>query len=304
MKKLTDKSKILLLTSGGQDYLQDDLLYGFRILFNEQAVDYPRKAILYQDFDGQVHPRPEYAMNARYFITDPIDRSQNMLPENFDLVVNLSCRRIRKNADIYVDGEDDDVLALHYGAPPMFKRELTPVVPREKIPHVYPITFGLPDHLIPLMPGGANTVNRDARENRIHSSFTIEHGVNRSELARHYPVKKYSNRIDYFGALSNSQYVLSPKGAGWDCQRHYEILGRSVPIIEVADDAPLHFISMWRDGENCITFNGDHKMIEDKIADITAKQWEDIVMQGYKEIHELYTCSAVVKKMLKDAGVW
>lgn len=296
MKKLSDNAKILLLTSGGQDYMQDDLLYGFRKIFGGRAVDYPKKSIMYADFEGQVHPRAEYAMNARYFRNDPVDRELPIEELNPDLTINLSCRRIKAVSDIAVDGEDD----MRIDAPDcklLFKRELDP---RFEYDGILPITFGLPDHLSPLM-SSAGLFN--SKKTEIHSSFTVQHGPNRRELAAAFPVEMYPTRRAYIEAINESKYVLSPMGAGYDCQRHYEILGRAVPIIEVNEDAPRHFQEMWRDGENCLTFWKDPAIIRDKIAATTKSQWDDMVACGYEEIHNKYTASAVAWDLLVKAGV-
>ena len=296
-KKLNYDSRILLLTTGGQDYMQDDLLCGFRTVFGKRAVDFPRKDILYMDFEGNVHPRPEYAMNARYFVTDDVDRTEDIDPKNFDFVINLSCRRNNGLADIYIDGEDDEVVRSPYPGGILFKRELPELGPGMK---VHPITFGLPDHLAPLMPSSGLF---SAKKVEVHSSFTVEHGPNRRRLAATWPVEKHRTRAEYVSALNEARFVLSPKGAGWDCQRHYEILGRAVPVIEVNDDAPAHFKEMWRDGENCLTFWEDPAIIQDKIAAVTPRQWDDMVMCGYKELYDKYLATAVAWTVLERAGV-
>ena len=137
----------------------------------------------------------------------------------------------------------------------------------------------------------------------IHSSYTVEHGPNRRELAAKYPVKKYGTRQEYVEALGRAKYALSPKGAGWDCQRHYEILGRCVPLIEVGPDAPLHFQEMWRDGENCLTFDGSSAMIEDKIERLSPMEWNKIVECGFNEILDKYKASKVANNVLVKLGV-
>ena len=299
-KKLSSKPRLLLLTTNGQDYLQDDLLYGFRHLLNEKAVDHPKKAIMYSDYEGHVHTRPEYSMNARYLAHDPVDRTKSTEWENFDLVINLSCRRNRDLANVYIDGEDDAIIDTPYPGGHVFKRELhtTNVVDRwDKSLH--PITFGLPDHLAPLFPAVRLF---DSKSVEVHSSFTVAHGPNRRELAAAFPVEKCVTRAGYIEAINEARYVLSPKGAGWDCQRHYEILGRAVPIIEVGPDAPVHFQKMWRDGENCLTFDGKPGTIVDKIAATDSKQWDQMVQCGYEELFDKYLATSVALRVLEMVG--
>ena len=290
--------RILLLGTTGQDYMADDLLYGFRTLFGKNAVDSPRKDMLYADFEGFIHPRPEYAMNAKYFYDDPVDRNVEADAKDFDLVINLSCRRNPNEADICVDGEDDRDIATP-ACHLLFKRELAQDI-AQRDPSILPITFGLPDHLAP--PWSlAGLFDRKPVE--VHSSFTVMHGPNRGRLSAEWPVRKYHTREKYLVELNKSKYVLSPMGAGWDCQRHYEILGRAVPIIEVRPDAPTHFINMWRDGENCLTFDGNADIIKEKIAEVDSHQWDRMIRTGYDELIEQYTASAVAKDLLKRAGV-
>ena len=296
---MLNKFRILLLTSQGQDYLCDDLLYGFRKLFRGNAVDLPRKDIMYMDFDGQVHPRPEYAMNARYFAEDPVDRDIEIDEKDFDLVINLSCRRNGGHAPIYIDGEDDTIIHAPTTGELVFKREFyEKCVPNGQ--KVLPVTFGLPDHICPIM---SETGMFDSKSVEIHSSFQVEHGPNRRALAAKYPVTIYPTRKEYIYAINESRYVLSPKGAGWDCQRHYEILGRAVPIIEVTKDAPLHFQKMWVDGENCLTYDGDPAIIKEKVKSIGSVQWDLMVQRGFEELMDSYLASRVAEDLLKRSGV-
>ena len=44
----TEVGRILYLTTPGEDYLQDQLLYGLRMLLGPRCVDWPRKDVMYE----------------------------------------------------------------------------------------------------------------------------------------------------------------------------------------------------------------------------------------------------------------
>ena len=40
--------KILYITTGSEDYLQDSIMYGLRRLYGKEAVEFPEKEMLYK----------------------------------------------------------------------------------------------------------------------------------------------------------------------------------------------------------------------------------------------------------------
>ena len=42
--------RVLLITSKEEDYLQDSIIHGFKQLLGENAIDYPAKGMLYDNY--------------------------------------------------------------------------------------------------------------------------------------------------------------------------------------------------------------------------------------------------------------
>ncbi len=62
------------------------------------------------------------------------------------------------------------------------------------------------------------------------------------------------------GDIKQSWFAISPKGAGYDCQRHYEILGQAVLCIFMDEGAPPLLRKCFRDGHNCLTFSNAEEL--------------------------------------------
>jgi len=58
------------------------------------------------------------------------------------------------------------------------------------------------------------------------------------------------------------------KGAGYDCQRHYEILGNSVLCVFLDANAPALAGEYFVDGQNCLTFSSPEELLA-KIENMT-----------------------------------
>ena len=102
--------------------------------------------------------------------------------------------------------------------------------------------LALPDFVLP-------------RTKRYHASFGPTSTV-RQQLAATYPPQySFLTWQDYVGDIKQSWFAISPKGAGYDCQRHYEILGQAVLCIFMDEGAPPLLRKCFRDGHNCLTFS-------------------------------------------------
>jgi len=212
--------KILMTKSWtAPEYLDDGLLHGLRSILGADVVDYPRMWHMYADSFGA--GKQELAnISARGFTyygqmsDDNIDRTdlqQKIKTGYFDLVIMhswypsdlfptiLSC--IPKEKLIILDGRDETtILEPYIGCGRYFKRELT--VNRRG---VFPVSFGFPKEKIqtpvpktqivsPLIPGDLTTYIYDREQ-------------------------------DYYQQYNQSCIAITGKKQGWDCLRHYEILG-------------------------------------------------------------------------------
>jgi len=251
--------KILYLTTKETEHLADDLLYGLRKVLGGDVVDWPKKRSLYAASRDVLNVSRDHGLGFNCFglTEDPCDRRDiyaKLVTGYFDWVVNSSCWRIQSPLHprlIAVDGEDHPMLnqvylrvAAHY-----FKGELP--LPQ---PGISPLLFSLPDHLAPTA--------RHKKDTEILSSFMIAQHQPwetscahiRVELARAFPPKHFDSVGSYLNAIDRAWFMLSPKGFGWDCPRHYEALGRAIPCIQTGPGAAYDLDFYFKDGRNCVTF--------------------------------------------------
>lgn len=244
--------RILYLTAAVPDYLADDLLYGLRSQLGVGVVDFPRKDVLYRS--SKLHQRAAelYGQGFHCFGLDDLDVDRSDLAGKirdgyFDAIVNSSAWRITCPLHpqlVVVDGEDGPSLTSRYlgNVALYFKREL-----QEPRSDVEPILFSLPDFLYD--PAEL------PRTQQVHASYRVSTSGVRGELASRYPPHiGFPTWRDYQNDIKRSWFGISPRGAGYDCQRHYEILGRAVLCIYLDDQAPYLLRRSFIDGENCLSF--------------------------------------------------
>lgn len=243
--------RILYLTHEYLDYLSDELLYGLRSLFGDSIVDFPRKEILYRSAKDSVPPSLVWGNGATAFglpdiSVDRDDIATKIKTGYFDYIVNSNCWRIHspvyKNL-VVLDGQDHHLLNPTYlgRVVAYFKREL-----RWNVNDVQPIQFSFPDHLI-------DTTHVEKNQ-KVHASFSVYPGL-RQEIAGVYGSRLFNDWHAYMQDIKRSWFGISPKGEGYDCQRHYEILGNAVLCIYQDSSTPRILKEAFVDGVNCLTFS-------------------------------------------------
>ncbi len=278
--------RILYLTDAVPDYLADDLLYGLRSVLGADVVDFPRKDLLYRSSPWRPHAAKLYGRGFHCFglddlVVDRSDLGAKIAAGYFDAIVNSSCWRIPCPLHpqlVAVDGEDEPELSTRYlGKVPLyFKREL-------KEPHsgVQPILFALPDFLY------------DAREltrtQPVHASFRVQTNTFRGELAKLYPPHVgFATWQEYQHDIKQSWFGISPRGAGYDCQRHYEILGQAVLCLYMDDEAPWLLRRSFVDGDNCLLF----RTVPELQAKIDAcRDPEGLITRGRRDLEANHLAS-------------
>lgn len=283
--------RVLYLTDKYLDFLADDTFYGMRFLFGPDVVDFPKKDILYKSSRGAVDSSMVWAMGSTAFglpdmEVDREDIERKIEARYFDFIVNSNCWRI--NAPIHynmivLDGEDHFLLHPRYFGRVLayYKREL-----RWNVSHVIPIQFSLPDHLLDLTQLGKSKL--------IHASFSVYPGI-RSEIASMYPSEIIDNWRQYMIDIKRSWFGISPMGAGYDCQRHYEILGNAVLCIYLDRNAPKLLRDEFVDGVNCLTF-GSGDELKRKID--ACKTPLDLIEKGRHALITRHLSSCRAKKLI------
>jgi hypothetical protein len=228
--------KVLYLTTAAEDYLQDSMLYGLRMVLGADLVDYPRKEVLYRDC-----PKPSSELYGRGFtswkLLDEIDVDRTQIDrrirnKEFDIIIFGSVRR--QSAAViqylksgrfflpgyrfaFLDGEDSGRIIwrmLPFGA--YYKREgeaLNCLFTRR-------IGFSIP----------ASKVRTHALEkSQLFSTHVQCDEAYKIDWVRQNCSKSYafSDESAYYENLARSKYAITMKKSGWDCMRHYEIAANS-----------------------------------------------------------------------------
>ncbi len=222
--------KILYICpNNAPDYQCDLIFIGLRNLFGESIVDLNRIDYLYRDYSGNLNSL--YGRGFTYTNTiDAIEVDRNDIESKirnkyFDKIVYGSIHRNRqyindvltvynKKDIIFIDGEDltDDynnrgVITPLLGRGYYFKREN-----HQNIADILPIQFCIPRYKI------ANNVSKS------------------KTLASYVPGSTYqfTNEQDYYNEYKRSVFAITTKKSGWDCLRHYEILGNGcIPVFDL-----------------------------------------------------------------------
>lgn len=254
--------KILFITEGNfPDYQSDMILHGLRTS-NHDVIDYPHAWYMYKDlkenlwnikipFNGNAYGMG-FTINGTLDNID-IDRDNiedKIKSKYFDIVIYGSCRRnlifldivekIYKKDEIYfIDGEDHnhiDYELVNKGK--YFKRELITFDT-----NIYPINFCYPKEKI-----------YNGEEKKILKFAKIKPN-NKSTYI-------YKNEEDYYKGYQIAQFGITMKKAGWDCLRHYEIIGnKCLPYFTDIKQCPKRTLAFFPK-EICYEINKD---IENKI---------------------------------------
>lgn len=224
--------KILYVSKGDHvDYQDDCLCIGLKELFGADVIDVNKRSHIYTSYSNEA-AKNLYGMGmtvSRVLPDLEVDRTDigsKIKHRYFDLVVYGSIWRcnsdIQKVLEYYpkhkiavVDGEDETNIHQIFNLNiPYFKRELV-----FKHDRLFPISFALP----------TSKVNFD--------------GIKEREIAICDPRDRltyiYKNEKDYYNGYRESKYAFTMKKAGWDCLRHYEILGNGcLPIFLDIDKCP------------------------------------------------------------------
>ena len=212
--------KILYLSGARTaDYLCDGLLHGLRTTFGPDVVDIFPLRHMYKGSDQS----KTYGKGFTLFGTlDPCEVDRTDIPAKlrnkyFDYIFFGSIQRefsilgeVRNTYGpdqiIFIDGEDNpDIMIDLVGTGQYFKRELYN-------PHdnVHPIQFGFPEEKIqPMAPKTCLMAPLDPHDTRTYI---------------------YEDEATYYASYQSALFGKTMKKAGYDCLRHYEIMGcRTIP---------------------------------------------------------------------------
>jgi len=224
--------------SGGfiNDYQNDLVFYGLRELFGDDVVDSTQIISLYKEYENQIHPQHLWGgMTSFWLIGDNnIDRTnieEKIKDQYYDLIIYGAIKRCKNYYDlvskyypsnkiILIDGNDEPDLDPLYEKHLYFKREL--IIDH---PNLLPITFGIPTSKLTI-----------PNKNKIQEYATCIPGQPETYI--------FKNEQSYYEDYQKSFYGVTMKKAGWDCMRHYEILGNyCMPYFIGLEDCPKNTLA-------------------------------------------------------------
>ena len=305
--------RILYLTSPGEDYLQDQILLGLRESLGVQVLDYPRKTVLYRNC-----PVPRRDLYGRGFTIwklledlelDRGDLNRRIENGEFETLIFGNIWRQRREFQEFratrqlrrcfhrvgfLDGEDHKrpyLPALFYGL--YFKRELRLILP---LPRSRRIGFSIPGAKIRAQP-----LEKDqlfARHVQCEEAYKLE--PIRRHCRKSYLFEKEE---DYYRDLGRSQYAVTMKKMGWECQRHYEIAANhTVPCFYRLSRKPRRCAPHGLvDGENVLAFDSAGEL-QEKIDEVRRTGRYAELREGAFQWAARHSCRRVAERMLNELG--
>ena len=224
--------------SGGfiSDYQNDLVFYGLRELFGDDVVDSTQILTLYKEYENKINPQHMWGKMTTFWLIgeNNIDRSnieEKIKDRYYDLIIYGAIKRCKQYYDlvskyypdnkiILIDGNDEPELDPLYTKHLYFKREL-----QESHPNLLPITFGIPTCKL-----------AEPNKNKTQEYATCIPGQPETYIFK-------SERL-YYEDYQKSYYGVTMKKAGWDCMRHYEILGNyCLPYFIGLEDCPINTLA-------------------------------------------------------------
>jgi hypothetical protein len=219
--------------SGGfvNDYQNDLLFYGLRELFGDDVVDSTQIPTLYKENEGKIPQQHLWGGMTSFWLIgenniDRTDIEQKIKDRYYDYIIYGAIKRCKDywflvsnyyppNRIILVDGNDESELDSSYTKHLYFKRELA-----DTHSNLLPITFAFPTDKLAL-----------PNRNKTQDYGTVIPGQPETYI--------FKTEQSYYEDYQKSYYGVTMKKAGWDCMRHYEILGNyCMPYFMGLEDCP------------------------------------------------------------------
>jgi hypothetical protein len=223
------------------DYQNDCLLIGLKELYGDDVVDVNRRKHLYADYPEELVPK-NYGKGftvTRCIEEDNADRTdiENKIKSKyFDYVIYGSVWRntdylklvldnYDKNKIAFVDGDDQTKFhhVIKHGTL-YFKREL-----------MYENNMEFEQYFGNVIGFAFPTKKLNFKEKKTQFMSQSIPGNPRTYI--------FDNEQDYYADYQKSQFAITKAKAGWDCLRHYEIMGNGcMPLFENIHECPRHIM--------------------------------------------------------------
>jgi hypothetical protein len=287
--------KILMTKSWEQaEYLDDSLLHGLRSLEGDNIIDSPRMWFMYENSFGPNKKDLTSIVGRGYTYygamnDDQIDRTDietKIKLGYFDLILCHSWyvgpyhRTIIDHTPprkiVWLDGRDErQVLTQFIGTGWYFKRELT-----QAMTGVKPISFVFPEEKI---------------QEPIEKTRSVAHCI-----AGDTSTYIFKDEQSYYNQYNESLFGITKCKGGWDCSRHYEILGsRCVPwFVDVAFCPITTCTTLPKDDfriiNNMINIHGPDAIMTGSLRD----EYDEVSNRIHNHFIEKCTTKALAKYLL------
>lgn len=289
--------KILYFTTHDADYLQDGILYGLRMKYGDDVVDYPKKDIIYEaEGNRDIYGRgftlygnlKDTKINRETIFDDwnnglyDLTVFGSVYRQQYDLAYyrNYGIMNKVKTKWAFLDGEDDGfgtvADAINFGT--YFKRE-NPFNYNIKI-----IGLSIPEKK--MLEGKPIKTKTFTTHVQCKEAFMIQEVM---DNCTNRPL--FGKEEDYYHDLTVSKYGITMKKSGWDVPRHMEnaghyvvncIYNRGWDNTTWEDKPDVHPLGL-KDMENCIIWDTPEELANkikeadknyDKISE-ASRRWAD-----------------------------
>lgn len=227
--------KILFLSPGnGMDYQCDTILIGLKYLFGSDVVDVNKVEHIYTTFPDHLLPQ-QYGRGFTICKTvddldvDRTDIDAKIAARYFDYIIygaiwrctdklELAIKHYPKSKIIALDGEEPPNPEIHpyCNYTTYFKRELY-----HNYKDINPVQFSFPDKKLNIVPAATKT----------KTTAYITPTDTKTYI--------YDNEYSYYKDYAESLFAITIKKGGWDCMRHFEILGNNcIPFFINMENCP------------------------------------------------------------------
>jgi hypothetical protein len=274
------------------EYLDDGLLHGLRRLFGNSVVDYPRMWHMYADSFGPGKRDLTKVVGRGYTLyatleDKDIDRSDleaKIRTGFFDLIIMHSWYPVHnldfilehtpRHKIVWIDGRDErEILHTYVGLGHYFKRELI-----QPTSGVLPISFGFP---------------REKIRTPVAKTRAVAHCV-----AGDTSTYIFDTEDSYYQQYNEALFGITRCKGGWDCMRHYEIMGaRSVPWFVDLEGCPQTTCTTLPRAE---LMQVKQLIAEHGLEDIPVAQYEDLRHRIYQHFEAHCTTEELAKYVITN----
>jgi hypothetical protein len=302
---------VLFLADPAEDYVADSLFHGLRSLLGAAAVDYPKRAPLYDSCPKEKQAELYGRGFSIYGLLEDIsvdrdDALAHAAAGEFDVVVfgtiwrdwhwwrDLHDRLPPGVRKAVVDGADVSwmypygptwwktprgwTLPRAHRRATYFKREWTPTTGWLRWWGIVPPPFSdhLPLERIAISFPAEKVAPEVPAKQQLFATHVVDPEV-ADRLGRGQTGYSFEAERDYAADLAASRFGITTRRAGWDALRHYEIAGRgAVPCFRALGRKPARCAPHGlRPGVNCLAYEN---------ADDLVRQVEGIADDRYLEL--------------------